>query len=109
MDSSIFLGAGTLVGVAGLVLKEVIRSLRYRKYYKNENDGKKELKESLKKLKEISGRTGNDVAIIKTNLLAFDKRCEGHLKVQEQINNKVNGTLKILDGRVFDIATKKKK
>jgi len=108
MDSSIFLGAGTLVGVAGLVLKEVIRSLRYRKYYKNENDDKKELKESLKTLKELSGRTGNDVAIIKTQLLGFDKRCSDHLEVQGQINNKINGTLKILDSRVYDIATKKK-
>ena len=120
-----------LVGVAGLVAKEVIRTLRYRHHLKENNDAQKEIKEALdtinnsndqkeikaalQKIQDDSGtiskdlvKTGRDVLKIAGTLKGFDERCTAHLTTQDNINQKVNGSIKTLDGRVFDIARKRK-
>ena len=104
-----------LVGVAGLVAKEVIRTLRYRHHLRDNNNAQKEIKEALDTIKGESGtiskdivKTGKDVLKIAGTLKGFNERCKAHLKTQEDINNKVNDTMKTLNGRVFEIAKKKK-
>lgn len=121
-----------LVGVAGLVAKEIIRTLRYRSHFKtnnnqqqaikealdsiNNSNDQKEIKEGLKKIQEDSRiiskdvvKTGRDVLKIVGTLKGFDERCKAHLSMQENINEKVNGSIKTLDDRIFNIAAKKKK
>lgn len=105
-----------LVGVAGLIAKEIFRTVRYKSYSKNNDNAQKEIKESLKSIGDGSVKisrdlvkTGRDVLKIAGTLKGFDERCKAHLKTQEDINNKVNDTLKTLDGRVYDHVIKKKK
>ena len=120
-----------LVGVAGLVAKEVIRSLRYRSHLKESNDVQKEIKEALdtinnsndqkeikaalQKIQDDSGtiskdlvKTGRDVLKIAGTLKGFDERCTAHLKTQDNINEKVDDSIKTMNGRVFELAKKKK-
>lgn len=112
----IWIAISILVGVAGLIAKEIFRTLRYRSHLKINNDQQKEIKEALSTIKTESGtiskdivKTGRDVLKIAGTLKGFDERCKAHLETQKDINNKVNDTLKTLNGRVFDVATKKKK
>ena len=112
----IWIAVSILVGVAGLIAKEIFRTFRYRHYLKNDNNHQKEMKESLKSIQDDSAQiskdliqTGRDVLSIKGKLTGFDERCKAHLKTQENINSKVNDAIKTLDGRVFDVATKNKK
>ncbi|MBA7670514.1 hypothetical protein ES703_78660 [subsurface metagenome] len=112
----IWIAVSILVGVAGLIAKEIFRTFRYRHHLKNNNNHQKEIKETLDTIKTESGtiskdlvRTGRDVLKIAGTLKGFDERCKAHLKTQEDINNKVNDTIKTLNGRVFDIAAKNKK
>jgi len=104
-----------LVGVAGLVAKEVIRTLRYRHHLRDNNTTQKEMKEVLDTIKTDSGtiskdlvKTGRDVLKIAGTLKGFDERCKAHLKNQENINEKVDDSIKTMNGRVFDLAKKKK-
>lgn len=104
-----------LVGVAGLIGREIFRSLRYRNFYKNNNDQQRQIKEALDTIKTESGtiskdivKTGRDVLKIAGTLKGFDERCKAHLHTQENINEKVDDSIKTINGRVFDLAKKKK-
>lgn len=115
-NAIIWIVVSILVGVAGLIAKEIFRTLRYKSHLKINNDSQKEMKESLDTIKSSSAKissdlikTGRDVLKINGTLTGFNERCKAHLKTQEDINNKVNDTVKTLNGRVFDLATKKKK
>ena len=112
----IWIAVSILVGVAGLIAKEIFRTLRYRNHLKINNDQQKEIKEALNTIqndsKQISkdiNKTGRDVLKINGILKGFDERCKAHLKTQENINEKVNGTIRTLDNRMFDHVNKKKK
>ena len=104
-----------LVGVAGLIAKEIIRSVRYRSHYKNNNKQQEEMKETLETMNTSSAKissdlvkTGRDVLKINGTLKGFNERCKAHLKNQENINEKVDDSIKTMNGRVFDLAKKKK-
>lgn len=130
-NTIIWIVVSILVGVAGLIAKEIIRSLRYRSHLKESNDAQKEIKEALdtinnsndqkeikaalQKIQDDSGtiskdivKTGRDVLKIVGTLKGFDERCKAHLKTQENINEKMDDSIKTINGRVFELAKKKK-
>jgi len=111
----IWIAVSILVGVAGLIAREIFRSLRYRNYLHINNNQQEEIKETLNTIKTESGtiskdiiRTGRDVLKIVGTLKGFDERCKAHLKTQENINEKIDDSIKTINGRVFDLAKKKK-
>ena len=60
---------GILVGVAGLIAKEIFRTFRYRHHLKNNNNHQKEIKETLDTIKTESGTISKD--LVSTGLRAF--------------------------------------
>lgn len=115
MDITVVVNGVTGLGVLGLLVERIL-SLRNKSSDENKNN--QSLKSIEKSITDLSGDVkavgsqGNAVArdteFIKSEVKGINSRCRLHMESQVRINNDFRESLKCMDKRVFDIATKSK-
>lgn len=116
MDITIVIQGATGLGIVGLLL-ERLRAFRRQNSGKESNGQRLDeikqaisgLSRELKGLHSQSADIDKNVAIVRTEITAINSRCENHLDTQNQVNTNFKESLKCLDGRIFDLATKRAK
>lgn len=114
MDITIVIQGVTGAGILGLFVERIF-ALRNQGSSKESNGERlEEIKQAitglsleLKGLGSQSADIDKNVAVIRTEITAINSRCENHLNNQKQTNDNFKESLKCLDGRIFEIATKK--